>query len=206
MDGSASQPLTVRASAASCPARLGISPGCTQGHQVVPLETAIRASVPLFQVIHQLDTPSQPRRLATVGLRARPSGRPARGGKPGSSPGHRAQPTFSMGEDGPRCTWLVPQGRPLRRSVWSGVHQCVLTSRATASWGQMGPLCPCCGWQGFSWNTGRENHKPTGLFLAEEARAKPSWSLNLLNEPATEPKAWGYGAAQQRLHSGGHTW
>lgn len=76
MDGISLPALTVRASAASCPARLGISPGCIKGIRWCPWKQPLGASVPIFQVIHQLDTPIP----APPPGHCRPSGRPARGG------------------------------------------------------------------------------------------------------------------------------
>lgn len=83
MDGISLPALTVWTPAASCPACLGISPGCIKGSRWCPWKQPLGASVPTFQVIHQPDT--APRR-PPPGPRARPSGRPARGGLVRSQP------------------------------------------------------------------------------------------------------------------------
>ncbi|KAM7228541.1 hypothetical protein CapIbe_020995 [Capra ibex] len=98
MDGISLPALTVRAPAASCPARLGISPGCVKGIWWCPWKQPLGASVPIFQVIHQLDTPIP---APPPGHCWAPGPGPLEGlpGEAWSSPGHLPQPTFSTGRE-----------------------------------------------------------------------------------------------------------
>lgn len=166
MDGISLPALTVWTPAASRPACLGISPGCIKGSRWCPWKQPLGASVPTFQVIHQPDTRPPP---AT----ARPQGQAlwkARPGRPGPVPAPRPSLPSARVRTDPRCTWLVPQGRPLRKvSGWCPpVGADVEGDSKLGTDGAPVPLLWAAGPPG---TRDGKTHKPGGSFLAEEAKS-----------------------------------
>lgn len=170
MDGISLPALTVRASAASCPARLGISPGCIKGIRWCPWKQPLGASVPIFQVIRQLDTPIP---APPPGHCWAPGPGPLEGppGEAWSSPGHSPQRTFSMGEDGPQVHLACPPGEATQEGQWSGGPPVRADVEGDCKLGTDGAPVPLLWVAGPPGTRDGENHKPTGSFLAEEARA-----------------------------------
>lgn len=141
-------------------------PWLHQGQQVVPLETAIRGFSSHF--------PGHP----PAGHRpppatARPQGQAlwkARPGRPGPVPAPRPSLPSARVRTDPRCTWLVPQGRPLRKvSGWGPpVGADVEGDSELGTDGAPVPLLWAAGPPG---TRDGKTHKPGGSFLAEEAKS-----------------------------------
>lgn len=175
MDGISPSSLTVRASAASCPASALASALAVSRHSGGALETAIRGFSPNFPGHPPAGThphPS-PAALATAGPQGQgPSGRPAR--EAWSSPGHSPQPTFSMGEDGPLgAPGLSPRGGH-SEGQWSGGPPVRADAEGDCKLGTDGAPVPLL-WVAGPPGTRTGEPQAYRLFLAEEARWV-SWS------------------------------